>query len=368
MTDRTDQSPHNVELQSLRGIAALIVMLHHGMRTLEPDGWAWAASELVLNSHAAVVIFFVLSGYVLSKSLIRRGLNQAGITAYYVRRVFRIYPALWFAILLGTIYFLLIVPLSADHLSNWVKGHYRPVDFSLLRALETVTGLGNFLVPTAWTITVEICASAVLPVIVWAFMRFPRSVLPLLLLLGLVSFLSGTTARLVPFYLFHFALGASLVCVPALRNIRISGPAMAISLFLLLATHPVLDWNRFAWLTSTVEGVTGAIIIAGLIATPRAWLRHRYLVSIGDWSYSIYLLHLPIAFGVARLLDHAELVGDDRNIAALSITILTALITMPLSAAVYRFIEVPGIAAGAALLRKNAPAQDPSGGALGNGS
>src|SRR5580704_7413811 len=84
-------------LESLRGFAALTVCLFHaadiqyaGEQILQQH----AALRLVLNGHGAVILFFVLSGFVLRLSLdTRAGTSNALLSLKFVTaRLFRLYP------------------------------------------------------------------------------------------------------------------------------------------------------------------------------------------------------------------------------------------------------------------------------------
>src|ERR1700723_4648936 len=120
--DRTilDARPHIDELQSLRGIAALIVAVSHlsSIYLLPPT--ARIAIDAVCNAHACVIVFFVLSGYVLTGSLVRRGLSWSSVRAFYLGRLFRLFPALWVASAISGL-FLLLYPRLTIHpaLSFW---------------------------------------------------------------------------------------------------------------------------------------------------------------------------------------------------------------------------------------------------------
>lgn len=349
MSTTTQQSPHNVELQSLRGIAAIVVMIHHGLRIFKSDGWAWNLSEVPFNAEASVIIFFVLSGYVLSASLIRRGLNMEGIIIFYVRRIFRIYPALWVGVLLGTAY-LLFGQNEARHLADWALGHYKPERFGLMSVVGSIAGLDNYLLPPAWSITVELCASLMLPALVWAFLRHRALAIPIILFLVLICATSGPLFRQVPFYLINFAFGATLACLPFGQRFRPGIAGMVLAAGFLMLAHLVHLPPTWWWPMVIAQGLASTILIAGLINKQIEWLKHPSLVRIGDWSYSIYLLHIPVAFSLARLIDHHGLAEGDRNLSAVAVALLTALITIPLSALVYRHIEMPGIAVGSRLI------------------
>lgn len=86
-------------LDSLRGLAAVWVFLHHLHHTLhEPDhGWSLAAV-----GYLGVPMFFVISGYCVTsaaRASIRRGESPA---RFLSRRALRVYPPYWAAVALAT--------------------------------------------------------------------------------------------------------------------------------------------------------------------------------------------------------------------------------------------------------------------------
>src|SRR6266481_367997 len=96
-------------LESLRGLAALIVAINHGQSAMiEPDGAPKAFDWIIyhLNPGSAVVIFFVLSGYVLGASLS----SDTNYISYAVRRALRIIPAFAFSVLFAAIALSLVRP------------------------------------------------------------------------------------------------------------------------------------------------------------------------------------------------------------------------------------------------------------------
>lgn len=351
MSSNTDQSPHVVELQSLRGLAAATVMVHHALRAVGGGSWTWALSEVPLNARAAVVLFFVLSGYVLGLSLMRRGLDASGVMTFYIRRAFRIYPALWVALLLGAAYFWLVQPIPSSAMAPWAHNHYNPARLGTVSLIGSVVGVDNFLLPTAWTITVEIGASLLLPAIVFVMLRWPGRTPLLLLALLPIGLFTGPALRQVPFYIGAFALGAALACLPLARSLRPVRAASLAAATVLLFSQLVLPSGYGDWLAMLAETLASAVLVAGIVAHRVGWMRARALVALGDWSYSLYLLHLPVVYIVVRLADNAGLIGTERDGAAVLVALVVATITVPLSALTFRYVELPGIAAGTALLR-----------------
>lgn len=100
-----------IELDGLRGYAAIVVVIYHSILGLDGTQLdrilrgAWSnlgpyevATKIffkVFDGELAVTLFFILSGAVLFRSLMREDGGLGGIAGkFYVRRFFRIYPAL----------------------------------------------------------------------------------------------------------------------------------------------------------------------------------------------------------------------------------------------------------------------------------
>src|ERR1700733_7768248 len=115
-----DARHHIDELQSLRGVAALIVAVSHMSSIYSLPPMVRIAIDAVCNAHASIVVFFVLSGYVLTGSLQRRGLSLTSVEGFYVGRLFRLFPALWVASAISAL-FLFLFPQLLIHPapSNW---------------------------------------------------------------------------------------------------------------------------------------------------------------------------------------------------------------------------------------------------------
>src|SRR5438270_3979175 len=157
-------------LESLRGIAALMVAGQHSFAVLVPSGWqatAYQFTWLVCNGHAAVTLFFVLSGVVLGLSLARSRTPFAITCATFaVRRVFRIWPAHFVACLvIAAAIVCLDKKISyAPQLSGWFTGHW----VALITAHDLFQNMflvdHRLNVPT-WTLEVELVCSLALPLI-----------------------------------------------------------------------------------------------------------------------------------------------------------------------------------------------------------
>ncbi|MDH6135914.1 peptidoglycan/LPS O-acetylase OafA/YrhL [Kitasatospora sp. MAA4] len=102
-------------LDALRGIAALLVAVHHfGLLAMFPPAGPWIEKHFDLGIYA-VMLFFLVSGYIVPASLERRG----DVRGFWVGRVFRIYPLLLIVITLS----LLILPKDFSAVPGVVTSH-----------------------------------------------------------------------------------------------------------------------------------------------------------------------------------------------------------------------------------------------------
>jgi peptidoglycan/LPS O-acetylase OafA/YrhL len=112
MSEREDRVP---ALDGLRGLAILLVLVHHGVyfNPATPtettfarlaggwDSWGWVGVDL----------FFVLSGYLITNILLRTRDRPAYFTNFYARRTLRIFPLYFLSLVL---FFHLVPPLLGD--------------------------------------------------------------------------------------------------------------------------------------------------------------------------------------------------------------------------------------------------------------
>jgi peptidoglycan/LPS O-acetylase OafA/YrhL len=361
----TDSRGHIVELQSIRGLAAVLVLGGHALSYYVTPAWFGRLRDLS-NGHAAVVMFFVLSGFVLTQSLRSKPANLNSVVEFYISRLFRIFPAIWAASTLGLLYLIFMhYNLYVPDTSIWFQQRFRSDRMDLLHIVASYGGMLAFILPPLWTIFIEIMASLMMPALAFAGSRrgWFWSLFAVLLVL---SFTIGPrTYYSVLLYLVDFAIGASLCVLPSavLQRLRLSGKAgtyaLALSAFVLLILRPIFgDQSDDDPGLQLVEAGCAALMIA-LIVHGRARvpiLRSKFLTNLGDVSYSLYLLHFVIMCVFAKLLALClPMLGIVRaDTIALSIVLLIATfaITLPVANLSYRFVEMPGLQLGKLLLRQ----------------
>lgn len=349
-------------LDGLRGVAALVVLFHHGSLVVPaladpyysdspstpPDDAAWWATytplHLLWAGTEAVYIFFVLSGLVLTLPVLGRG--RFSWRGYYPRRLLRLYLPVLAAVALGTSLALLAHRDPGPAASEWMQT--RPGEVTAVGVLRDVTLVGGIsrLISPLWSLQWEVLFSLLLPIYVLVAACWPR--LWSVKLLGALAVVTLGSALGVSFavYLPMFFVGALMaVHLTTLRQIadRISALqrpnqvwwALLIAAALLCSSHWLMRAAGIAEIPSPPAVLLGAAILVFLAAfwpTAAGVLERRSVQWLGKVSFSLYLVHEPIVIAAGVV------VGEDRPWLALPLAVLVAL---PLAALFFRFIEAP---------------------------
>lgn len=297
MPDMTSQRDH--ELDGLRGIAALAVVLSHiAAITWVPfiDGGtpnAWQHALWYLGA-PAVDMFLVLSGYVVTKSLTRRTQDYF---PYILSRYIRLAPIAWMAVLAGLALRSVDMqppPGTSESLLALAKplGTWDILGFATLIAPVPQT---EYLNPPLWTIFIEIQAAFAMPFLAAAAKRWPLATAPVGLALLLVVALASNFYY--PIYFSGFVLGAAL-CTLEGRLPKAPRPfAIAIVGFAILMLRHVLSTEDP--LLRPVCAIGAVLII--LAVRQGAWnaaLRSDVAQWLGRISYPLYAVHWPIMAAV----------------------------------------------------------------------
>jgi peptidoglycan/LPS O-acetylase OafA/YrhL len=342
-------------------VAALVVAISHTSSVYALPSAARIAIDAVCNAHASIIVFFVLSGYVLTGSLQRRGLSLKSVEGFFIGRLFRLFPALWVASAISAL-FLFLFPqlLIRPAPSGWFVLFLYPFP-SRMQLVLAALAIDKSLIMPVWTIFIELMGSAMMPLFValafWRRQLFNWTLVGM----GLAAYLlAHAPHRLNSLaYLFDFALGASLASgrwtfSEGKSLPKLLGGIMALVFFRSIwfaacNGQPMpLNVGYEDPLPMLVEGLS-AFFLIGILASEHGrirLLRNAWAVRLGDVSYSLYLIHFPVTVLVAKLLRHV-FSGETSSATATVVLMVTAL-TISLGAAslIYRFVEVPSIALG----------------------
>jgi peptidoglycan/LPS O-acetylase OafA/YrhL len=300
----THGSPYRPDLDGLRAVAVLAVLVHHLSSAALPGGFV------------GVDVFFVISGFLITGIVLRElAAGTFSIGRFYERRVRRLFPALFamLAALLVAGWFLL---LPSDYLAT-LRATAGTLLFSSNLVFWRDLAEGYFAADAklnpllhTWSLGVEEQFYLLFPAALLLAMRHARTRLPLLLAVAaLASFLLGwwwlrdhpvAVFFLLPFRAWELLVGA-LLAVGALRlpQGRMQREALAtLGLAAILASAWLFDGRTPFPGPAALAPVLGAAAVihaggAGPTAVG-ALLCWRPAVYIGLISYSLYLWHWPL--------------------------------------------------------------------------
>lgn len=357
-------SPHIRTLDAVRGIAASLVVVHHFASLVRdqfpPTGVArYALRVLWALGHPSVVVFFVLSGFVLYLSY--RQSQQFSTTAFLARRIFRIYPAHLAATALSVFLVLSMDASNLDGLGHYVRNVLPRLgdSASMGRALVLIPAVSGDqkINSVLWSLVHEMRFSLVFPLLAVACRNSPVFFLTgnialyalarlSLLELGLSPhFFLGdglVTSLLVSgVYFPTFALGMVAAHIFLKGEVRISGRT-ELAAAVALGVLALLDVDDLA----TALAASVVLLVAATGRHARRILHHRLLGWLGDISYALYLVHFPILMFTGYMSRSFPLISF---VGALALGIALSLAAATL---LHRLIEVPFIGYGSRLIMR----------------
>lgn len=153
-------------LDTARGTAALYVVLHH---LANARGWSNGIGMVFRFGQEAVLIFFLLSGFVIFANERSRAKNPRG---YYLRRIRRIYPTLLAAIAFSTLVYL-------DNRTFFASFHWEELLGTVLgvqdiSSLKPGVVVGPYLNnEPLWSLSYELAFYVVFPLVLRLWLRDP---------------------------------------------------------------------------------------------------------------------------------------------------------------------------------------------------
>jgi len=361
-------------VEAIRGIAALTVAAFHSWhaqwldaegqtRTLlsSPDAASWVEDlgplflRVIGNGQGAVILFFVMSGFVLSGSLQRGPQDLApGAARFLIARLFRIYPAVLATIAAFAVLFLL------TGLSLTGAVYFAPVSLLRNAALldSTIDGV-------MWSLQIEVVA---IPLIFVAYhgWRLCGGIVLVVLVLALAALsfwgpwnrLIGPPNAFGVIHAFAFGIAAFLIARQAIERLspRVATTVLASALGLLLAVRPVLGAGS-RW-SPVVEAAFAAVVVSilafGRLGRLGSFFDLGLIRFFGRISFSFYLLHpltLIVIWRMPGVLGSVIAAGVPIVAVAMFLFIATAAFVTPLALAMYHWVERPGVAAGRKLAK-----------------
>lgn len=337
----------------LRGVAALLVvwshlsgfwLLENGRSSALQDLWYQAVARpfhvFQNGGHLGVVLFFLISGYIITHTSLRESRRE-----FAIKRTLRIFPPL--VVATGIAALMLLVASATGTILNGTNSGTAPTWVASLFLLDGFVSDSRILDVT-WTLVVELLFYTLTLAAMGFTRRSPVAATWIMTGIWFVVFVASTTLPIVsstinsslPVYLGFLLAGRAIYLWHSGR----SGSLVAV---VLTATHMVvymvfietlspgflLAPGGWVGLEPLVTYAYAFLIFIGCLlwAPSRLWAPFRLL---GDISYSLYLLHLPVGITVLNLLD---LLGVPESIN----TVISITVSLLVAYGMYRLVEVP---------------------------
>ncbi len=325
-------------IQILRAVAALMVVTHHATIMLAQRNHL--AIPTWINGESGVDLFFVISGFVMTISAVPLRESSHPARTFLARRIERVVPMYWLITTFKVVALILVPVLGFNAMGtpeHVISSYLFFPSYNPEHALEPVVVVGwtlnfemafyfLFALPLAirakpvWVIAPPIVALAA-----WRLIRGPEGPVAL-------EFFEST----LPLeFLYGVLLGLAL---PYVRRLPwLAGLAALLAGFapLLLWRDPGLSpWRGLLW------GLPALAVVAGALVMESHWGRRspRWMLELGDASYSVYLAHTFSLPAVGLLLSQFRGAWAQTVMIALPFAVLLSTAAGELA---YRAVERP---------------------------
>jgi peptidoglycan/LPS O-acetylase OafA/YrhL len=322
-----------VAMDGLRGLAILAVLLYHGTPAApHAKGWVLRpVGQILQMGWLGVDLFFVLSGFLITRMLLETTGDPNYFRSFYLRRALRILPV-YYGLLLALA--LLTVPLQIQWHGTAVDFLFYIQNFISYDRLTLAFRFGHIHLEHLWSLAVEEQFYLVWPLVAWLLRRRGSFVaIPFALIVACpvgrcLWFHSGEPlggAYLwTPFRMDTLAWGALAAWIVRLRpqQVRVTGAALTASglaamIGVVIATIPrpdlfELTFTRFGY-SATASAFCGLVLYA--FAPGPAVERvfgNRVLRWLGKYSYGIYVYHYLFATAFFRVQHRAAEVSGSK--------------------------------------------------------
>lgn len=335
-------------LDGLPGVAALIVLVHHSLASVPalgnvyfgaeaPTGLGWLVHSplhLIWAGTEAVLVFFILSGLVLTLPALRRNYDWR---SYFPSRIIRLYVPVIASVTLALIVVTAIPRAKVDGRGEWMERHFLSPNLNDILLDLTLLKPG-WLNGPLWSLHWEVAFSILLPLYLLVATRLRKQVGLTIALSLLTSWFGVVYEHSALIYLPIFFLGCALAPYlhrPSATSSRAWPWAFGSALLgitLPWTLRPVLASAEAALFP--VVAASAMILVVGSVrwAPAQRVLQVKPIQRLGTISFSLYLVHDPIVVGVASLLPREA-------------AWLTPMVAIPLSLVLaglfYKVVEAP---------------------------
>lgn len=321
-------------MDSTRGLAAFVVLLAHSIKTFAPSLYSSFPLNCFWDADAAVLYFFILSGFVLTESLEKIELSWTSYLTFALKRILRIYPAFLVVLLVS----FLSYQFYSHSLSGWLMLYWQndPNWMDFLKQGLLIIRLPNDpafrILPHDWTLSIEILFSLFLPFMAQLSKR--NSLLLLLVVFAMIKLLP------IESFAWEFALGVAIATqkdflIRQWKKMIVLGQTFLIVLaiaFIVFNSFNVQWAGKLNLLVIHHKSIGLSILLIFLLASPKlqSILSNEFIHFHGKVSYSLYLVHLIVIALVFHFIPAIDLIPG---------FLISYTASMILATASYHFVE-----------------------------
>ncbi|MGB0768211.1 MAG: acyltransferase family protein [Phycisphaeraceae bacterium] len=374
MTDPSHNIPdgrgHIPGLDGLRGIAVILVLIHHLVLSKEL-GWNPAISGWVHTGWIGVDLFFVLSGFLITGILVDAKGNKGYFKTFYMRRFLRIFPLYYAAIFV----MLVLLPLVAGLLG---LDQRFPAGFSSLEKtsdaqlwlwlyLQNYVAANYSMFNHFWSLAVEEHFYLFWPLLVYFLPR--RAMLAACVVVIVLAFalrvvdehlynLPGNPYQATHARMDALALGGLIAMLfrrpggwASARKWALSAMLIGGALMLAYAVtqhgighkKPIERTVGFTVIAFFFGGVITWIVAHRPGEGATRWLLVKPLTELGKIGYGMYVFHRLLMFPLGIILpaDKALAITGNRYAAGLLWLACAVILTLIVATLSWRFFEAP---------------------------
>jgi peptidoglycan/LPS O-acetylase OafA/YrhL len=338
-------------LDGIRGLAILAVIMYHNFGLGDQYYIGWLGVDL----------FFVLSGYLITNSLINTLGSKDYLRNFFIKRVLRIFPIYYLVLFVFLIFFPLLNFLNTEfnyyiQHQAWFWLYFQ--NWLLIFNFPKGNGYFNHF----WSLAVEEQFYLIWPfIILWLKKERRLLIFLIFVLTGLIAVRSCLWLLQIDhfnytlFYRFTRIDGICIGCIIAIvkkmrpgfleRNVAgvVTSLAILNFIFFFLNRH-----NQFEFPYLAFVGYTTFASMLGLLVNQATITEGKQLIKvltifplryIGKVSYGFYIFHLPVYLLLLPKLKSIIVPFSNRNFNEFAVSLICTLIAFCISVASYHIFE-----------------------------
>ena len=301
MDKKSEKEIYRDELDGLRAFAVIAVIINHFNKNILESGYL------------GVDIFFVISGYVITSSLINKRFDKFKIfiSSFYIRRIKRLLPALMFYVLPISLLIWILDPIAKESLRTGITSMFGISNLYLFSNAVDYFANSTELNPFThtWSLSVEEQFYLIFPIIFWLssfksnkskvkrnllLILLPISTISLIAFIGIYNLNQPAAYFLMPLRFWEIALGSISYLIFTQKNslsenLKRINPNIIIliifSIYFLPLSYAIFSTVSIVFLTFIlIFCLRDGSYISNLF-------KRKEILFIGKRSYSLYLWH-----------------------------------------------------------------------------